>query len=570
MTPQPPSTGGARRQTFPPTVDPVAALGLSGPQRDAATADDDRALVVNAGPGTGKTRVLVARAARLVDRVRPEEGIILATTYMRRARGEMADRLAPLIAGREGRVWVKTQHATGMALLTWQLGLARRYLGFRRVSVATEWQHQQAAIVAARRHGLDVNPRNLARDIDLVIGGARPRYSGLPLDVVAEARRDHDRALHEDGLITPSHMISLPVAAMLDHREAWLEANGLFARILVDEAQDYSYEESRFLALLGGARGEKLSLFGDVRQGINEFRGSDWRNMQRFARTLPGAQVRTLDESHRMTEPFAEFSNHYSEMILGDAHVPNFSRTAGEKPTLATDFATAEEEAGWVAGEAARLLSEGRVKRPSDIAVIYRDRSNHDGLRDALRAQHPPVPTTDQRDLALAREPAVARALPWLLLLADDANQDALGRVTGLARQMGATGERWSVRRLCTELPPGVGGRQLTELQEVIARYKALVGAEDPGHPGAFFDWVVAFVGVDGRGRAGADADRARGGLARLRALYVAAGGDAGLTEHLVGEEEASTGGGGVLLSTIHGVKLRHEVAYMAVGLRAA
>jgi len=542
----------------------VDALELRGPQRDAATAADNYGLVVNAGPGTGKTRVLVARAARFVESVPPDEGIILATTYMRRARAEMAGRLAPFIVGQEERVWVKTMHATGMALLTWKLDLARRYLGFRRLAVATSWQHEQAAITAARRHNLDVNPRLLARDIDLAIAGARPRYTGLPLDVIAEARRDHDQVLHDDGLITPSHMISLPVAAMLDHRDAWLEARGLFARILGDEAQDNSYEESRFLALLGGERGEKLSLFGDVRQAINEFRGSDPRNMQEFARKLPGVQVVVLDETHRMSDPFAAFSNHYSERILGSAHVPSFSRTAGEKPLLATDFSTAREEAGYVAGEVGRLLTTGRVARASDIAVIYRDRSNHGALRDALHALS--VRTTDQRELALGSEPAVARALPWLLLLTDDANEHALGRVTGLAQQMAAAGGRWSMRRLARELPPAVGRHQLSDLYTVIAHYKALVGTDDPTDPGGFFDRVVARVGADGRPRAAMDAARGRDSLARLRAIYVAAGGDAGLVEHLVGEEEVK-GSGGVLLSTIHGVKGNEFDAVFVTGL---
>jgi len=491
----------------------VDALELRGPQRDAATAADNYGLVVNAGPGTGKTRVLVARAARFVESVPPDEGIILATTYMRRARAEMAGRLAPFIVGQEERVWVKTMHATGMALLTWKLDLARRYLGFRRLAVATSWQHEQAAITAARRHNLDVNPRLLARDIDLAIAGARPRYTGLPLDVIAEARRDHDQVLHDDGLITPSHMISLPVAAMLDHRDAWLEARGLFARILGDEAQDNSYEESRFLALLGGERGEKLSLFGDVRQAINEFRGSDPRNMQEFARKLPGVQVVVLDETHRMSDPFAAFSNHYSERILGSAHVPSFSRTAGEKPLLATDFSTAREEAGYVAGEVGRLLTTGRVARASDIAVIYRDRSNHGALRDALHALS--VRTTDQRELALGSEPAVARALPWLLLLTDAANEHALGRVTGLAQQMAAAGGRWSMRRLARELPPAVGRHQLSDLYTVIAHYKALVGTDDPTDPGGFFDRVVARVGADGRPRAALAQSRSPGAAPR-------------------------------------------------------
>ena len=370
-----------KRQTADaPSDDPLLDT-LNRSQRRAVTYTGP-ALVVAAGPGTGKTRALTHRLAYLMCRrgVLPQE--ILAVTFTRQAAGEMAERLQLLLPGFPGleRLTLKTFHALGHQILASAEGAARQ--------VATEDQRRHLLREAARDHKLPfaalekrvtawkqalIYPENLeARDAD--------EDAAYPA-----AFRSYEAALAADGLWDYEDLIARPTLLLendVSLREAY---RGRFRHLLVDEYQDLNEAQYRLFRLLAGP-GAEIMVIGDPDQAIYGFRGASPAYFSRFRRDWPEAEAIQFDETYRLPEPILQAAQHLR--TDGAASQPLVTHQTGNRPLLLLEAATPEAEARAIAKEIDRLVGglhhlaledrglrhQGPEDRASfkDIAVLYR------------------------------------------------------------------------------------------------------------------------------------------------------------------------------------------------------
>ena len=352
---------------------------LNQAQRQAVTYTGP-ALVVAAGPGTGKTRALTHRLAYLMSRrgVLPQE--ILAVTFTRQAAGEMAERLQLLLPDFPGleRLTLKTFHALGHQILASGEGAARQ--------VATEDQRRHLLREAARDHKLAfaaLEKRVTAWKQALIYPENLPDRDADPASPAAF--RSYEAALAAAGLWDYEDLIARPTLLLendVSLREAY---RGRFRHLLVDEYQDLNEAQYRLFRLLAGP-GAEIMVIGDPDQAIYGFRGASPAYFSRFRRDWPEAEAIHFDETYRLPEPILRAAQQLR--TNGAAPPPLVTHQAGNRPLLLLEAANPEAEARAIAKEIGRLVGglhhlaledrdlrhqdpEGRASF-KDIAVLYR------------------------------------------------------------------------------------------------------------------------------------------------------------------------------------------------------
>src|SRR5690606_15163175 len=268
---------------------------LDEDQRAAVDAGPEPLLVL-AGPGTGKTRVLTHRIAHLIERRGVPPAGILAVTFTRRAAGELRERLERLVGPeRAAAVAVRTFHAFGLDVLAGAPDLIGRGPELRVLD-------EDAALetLAAATGTRPAEARRLAE----AIARAKERLLGpddVPDAALADAFRRYEAALAEAGAVDFDDLIRLAVRLLRDHagvREAW---QNRCRWILVDEFQDASGAQFELLRLLAPT-GERVTAVGDPDQAIYGFRGADSTCIRRFAGEFPGARSVRLRRCYRCTD----------------------------------------------------------------------------------------------------------------------------------------------------------------------------------------------------------------------------------------------------------------------------
>ncbi len=360
--------------------------GLNGPQREAVTHGEGPLLIL-AGAGSGKTRVLTHRIAHLIatDAAKPNE--ILAITFTNKAAGEMRERAGLLVGRRVRAMWVMTFHSACARMLRAhadRLGYTRQFTIYD--------QADSRRLVKRCLDDLGIDPKrftpgsmqaqisdakNKLRDAD-----AYGRMVGSFFEqTVADVYRSYERELHrmnamdfDDLLVRAVNVLEL----FAEVRELYATA---FRHVLVDEYQDTNHAQYRWLQLLAGEH-RNLMVVGDDSQAIYGFRGADIRNILEFEDTFPDARVIKLEQNYRSTQTILDAAN---------AVIRN---NRGQKPkSLWTDLGQGDEikireledehaEGRFVAGEIQRLVDEG-VSR-SEIAVFYRTNAQSRVLEDTL------------------------------------------------------------------------------------------------------------------------------------------------------------------------------------------
>ncbi len=366
-------------------------LDALNPQQREAVVHTDGPLLVVAGAGSGKTRVLTHRVAHLIEAGVAEPGEILAITFTNRAANEMKERVERLVGGRTAaRMWVMTFHAACGRLLRRD---AQR-IGYR-PSFTIYDQADQVRLVKSCIEELELDPKRFApRAVHTAISRAKDRLLTAEAygdqvgnffeQTVASVYALYQRRLYAANAMDFDDMILqtvLLLEADADARATWQQR---FSHIMVDEYQDTNHAQFRLLAMLAEQH-KNLAVVGDPDQSIYAFRGADIRNIAEFEHDFPGARVVALEQNYRSTQAILDAAN--SVIARNPDRRPKhlWSDLGRGLPVRVVEADDEHSEARFVAGEIAKAIDEGAG--PADIAVFYRMNAQSRVLEDVLVRQ---------------------------------------------------------------------------------------------------------------------------------------------------------------------------------------
>ena len=361
--------------------------GLNPPQREAVLHEGSPVLVV-AGAGSGKTRVLTRRIAYLVSERRVHPGSILAITFTNKAAAEMRGRVMDLVGNRAKLMWVSTFHSACVRILRSEIA---RFGMSRTFSIYDDADSKRLMQLVAS--DLDLDPKRFpVRGIlnwvsacknDLVdheSAGARVRSPAE--ESYAAAYSEYQRRLIAANALDFDDLIMTTVHLLQAFPELREQYRRRFRHVLVDEYQDTNHAQYALIRELCSAEVEglgegpitpppELMVVGDSDQSIYAFRGATIRNINDFDSDFPGARVILLEQNYRSTQTILTAAN--AVIVQNAGRKPkNLWSDAGDGAQIVGYVADSEhDEAQFVAGEIDRLSDAGE-SRYRDAAVFYR------------------------------------------------------------------------------------------------------------------------------------------------------------------------------------------------------
>ena len=362
---------------------------LNEAQREAVLTTEGPLLVI-AGAGSGKTRVLTYRVAHLINAMGVKPNEILAITFTNKAAAEMRTRLDDLIGEQARRLWVMTFHAACGRML--RAESAR--LGYRSNFTIYD-QADQVRLVKQCLEDLERDPKRFVpRGVHAAISNAKnelvspamykERVASFFDQTVAEVYELYQQRLFSSNAVDFDDMLMLTVDVLErfpEARERWQKA---FRYILVDEYQDTNHAQYRLLQLLAGEH-KNLCAVGDMDQSIFGWRGADIRNIMEFEKDFPGTRVTTLEQNYRSTNTILRAANAVIQNNTERKEKNLWSDLGEGEAVRALETEDEHAEARFVAAQIARLVEEG--ENGSEIAVFYRTNAQSRVLEDVLVRQ---------------------------------------------------------------------------------------------------------------------------------------------------------------------------------------
>ena len=362
---------------------------LNPAQREAVLNTEGPMLLV-AGAGSGKTRVLTHRVAHLINAhgIKPQE--ILAITFTNKAAGEMRERLDEMLGGKGRGLWILTFHSACGRILRRE---APR-LGYR-TNFTIYDQADQVRLTKAVLEELERDPKRFVpRGIHAQISTAknnlvspdeyRERVSSFYDQTVADAYDLYQRRLFASNAVDFDDMLFLTVQLLENFPEARERWQSAFRYIHVDEYQDTNHAQYRFLQLMAE---KHMNLFavGDPDQSIYAFRGADIRNIMEFEADFPGTRVIPLEQNYRSTNTILRGSNAVIANNRERKPKELWSELGEGEPIHVIEVEDEHAEARFVAAEIARLVEEGFSG--AEVAIFYRTNAQSRVLEDVLVRQ---------------------------------------------------------------------------------------------------------------------------------------------------------------------------------------
>ena len=424
-----------------------ALLDDLNPQQRAAVVHEGSPLLIVAGAGSGKTRVLTRRMAYLLAEreVRPSE--ILAITFTNKAAGEMAARAAALTGSRARGMWVMTFHSACVRFLRRE---ATRFGYPSSFSIYDQADSERLMALAVRELDLDAkhhSPRAMLAQVsnlknELIDYETRAaRASGYREKALAEAYAEYQRRLVAAGAMDFDDLIMVTVNLLQAFPEVAAEYRSRFRHVLVDEYQDTNHAQYVLVRELVTADGElppsELAVVGDADQSIYAFRGATIRNIEEFTRDFADATVIMLEQNYRSTQNILAAANAVVSRNTG--RVPkNLWSDAGDGPPIVGYVADSEhDEAAFVAEEVDRLTDEGEAT-PGEVAVFYRTNAQSRAFEEVFIRAGLPYKVVGGVRFYERRE--VRDLLAYLRLTANAEDEVSLRRVLNVPRR--GIGER--------------------------------------------------------------------------------------------------------------------------------
>jgi DNA helicase-2/ATP-dependent DNA helicase PcrA len=362
---------------------------LNPAQREAVLHTEGPVLVV-AGAGSGKTRVLTRRIAHLLGAVGVKPPEILAITFTNKAAGEMRERVGDLVGPPARAAWVMTFHAACGRILRRE---AQR-LGYRSNFTIYD-QADQIRLVKRCLEELERDPKRFTpRGIHSQISNAKntlvgpeeyaERVASFYDQTVAEVYDLYQKRLFASNAVDFDDMLFLTVDVLErfpEAREKWQEA---FHYVLVDEYQDTNHAQYRLLQLLA-EKHRNLFVVGDPDQSIYSFRSADIRNVLEFEQDFAGAVTYTLDQNYRSTQHILDAANGVISHNRERKEKNLWSELGDGDPVRVIEVEDEHAEARYVAAEIALLVEEGFSG--SEVAIFYRTNAQSRVLEDVLVRQ---------------------------------------------------------------------------------------------------------------------------------------------------------------------------------------
>jgi DNA helicase-2/ATP-dependent DNA helicase PcrA len=438
------------------------------PQQRAAVTHAGGPLLIVAGAGSGKTRVLTHRIAYLLAEREVSPGEILAITFTNKAAGEMASRVAQLVGDRRARaMWVMTFHSACVRILRRE---ASRFGYPSSFSIYDSADSQRLMALVCRELELDArqyppkamaaqvsNLKNELEDYESFASRAR----GAREKALAEAYSEYQRRLVAAGAMDFDDLIMVTVNLFQAFPEVAAAYRRRFRHVLVDEYQDTNHAQYVLVRELvsggsplfgygtdGGAAGQatdpdpgagpsELCVVGDADQSIYAFRGATIRNISEFEQDYPNATVILLEQNYRSTQNILAAANAVVSRNSG-RKPKNLWSEAGDGPPIVGYVANNEhDEAAFVAEEVDRLNDEG-LAAPGQVAVFYRTNAQSRVFEEIFIRVGLPYRVVGGVRFYERRE--VRDLLGYLRLIANPADEVSLRRVLNVPKR--GIGER--------------------------------------------------------------------------------------------------------------------------------
>ena len=417
-------------------TDDTLLEGLNSAQREAVLRVDGPLLVL-AGAGSGKTRVLTTRLARLIDFHGVDPSQILAVTFTNKAAGEMKQRIARLLGRAPLGMWVGTFHAIGARMLR-----AAPHLVGRTPSFTIYDQDDAQAVVKRIMERLQLNTKQFTpRGVHSAISDAKNQlvlpaeYGNLAMDpfskAIAKVYPEYGEELRRGNAVDFDDLLLLPVQMLGSNPRELEKYQRRFKYILVDEYQDTNRAQYMLVKHLAGGHGN-LCVVGDDDQSIYGWRGADIRNILDFQKDFPEAHVVRLEENYRSTPEVLDLANVVISANTGRmGKTLRPTRASGERVTAARCL-DERDEADYVVERILerRAQAKGGLR---DFAIVYRTNSQSRALEEALRKKAVPYRLVGSVRFYDRRE--VRDLMSYLKLIANPADDEAFRRAVAAPKR---------------------------------------------------------------------------------------------------------------------------------------
>ena len=422
-----------------PAESPLFA-DLNPTQREAVAATEGPVLVV-AGAGSGKTRVLTHRIAHLIGDLSAAPGAILAITFTNKAADEMKSRVAALVGGAARSMWISTFHSACVRILRRE---APR-LGYKS-SFSIYDDSDSLRLLRMVIKDLDLDPKRFPeRTMKGIVSKAKSelidfesfadRGDGLYQEQAADIYRLYQQRLVEASAMDFDDLLMVAVEVFSAFPDVLAEHQRRFRYLLVDEYQDTNRAQYMLVRQLAGEH-RNLCVVGDSDQSIYKFRGADIRNIRDFEADYPDARVIVLDQNYRSTETILEAANAVISNNTKRAHKSLWSDRGRGAPIARYEAEDEHDEAGYVIDEIERLQGDGF--NLSDIAVFYRTNAMSRVIEDVFVRRA--IPYTVVGSVRFYDRKEIKDAIAYLRTVLNPADEVSVKRIINEPRRgIGAT-----------------------------------------------------------------------------------------------------------------------------------
>ena len=473
--------------------DPLLA-GLN-PQQSAAVTHAGGPLLVVAGAGSGKTRVLTRRIAYLMSRRNVAPYQILAITFTNKAAGEMKERVADLVGPVAKSMWVSTFHSACVRLLRQE---ANRLGYSNSFSIYDSADSLRLITIVAKELNLD-SKRYPARQFQAMISNAKNELMG-PHDyvnatsnqfeeVVADVYSIYQKRLQQANAMDFDDLILKTVQVLQQFPEAKARFRSRFRHVLVDEYQDTNHAQYILVKELVGNESEglpaaELCVVGDADQSIYGFRGATIRNILQFELDYPNATTVLLEQNYRSTQNILNAANAVITQNVSRKEKNLWSEAGAGAPLIGYIAESEHDEAQFVTDEI-RELQKGGLSQPGDTAIFYRTNAQSRVFEEVFMRSAMPYKVVGGLRFYERRE--VKDLLAYLRVLSNLEDEISIRRVINLPKR--GIGDRalecvelfgsannlsfWQALNRASEAP-GIPNRAAQSINEFVSMLIAL------------------------------------------------------------------------------------------------